>query len=146
MKKLNRLLLVSLVFVQLPVLCWSESLSEKEVVVPMEQWQKLKQNLGTLEQNSLKEKELNQKEKELNQKEKELNQKEKELNQKEKELNQKEKELTEKMQTSLTNVNQSLKPSKSETLQSKINVGIVSFSLGAVVGAGACVGLISLFN
>ena len=125
MKKLNRLLLVSLVFVQLPVLCWSESLSEKEVVVPMEQWQKLKQNLGTLEQNSLKEKELNQKEKELN---------------------QKEKELTEKMQTSLTNVNQSLKPSKSETLQSKINVGIVSFSLGAVVGAGACVGLISLFN
>ena len=132
MKKLNRLLLVSLVFVQLPVLCWSESLSEKEVVVPMEQWQKLKQNLGTLEQNSLKEKELNQKEKELNQKEKELN--------------QKEKELTEKMQTSLTNVNQSLKPSKSETLQSKINVGIVSFSLGAVVGAGACVGLISLFN
>ena len=139
MKKLNRLLLVSLVFVQLPVLCWSESLSEKEVVVPMEQWQKLKQNLGTLEQNSLKEKELNQKEKELNQKEKELNQKEKELN-------QKEKELTEKMQTSLANVNQSLKPSKSETLQSKINVGIVSFSLGAVVGAGACVGLISLFN
>ena len=132
MKKLNRLLLVSLVFVQLPVLCWSESLSEKEVVVPMEQWQKLKQNLGTLEQNSLKEKELNQKDKELNQKEKELN--------------QKEKELTEKMQTSLTNVNQSLKPSKSETLQSKINVGIVSFSLGAVVGAGACVGLISLFN
>ena len=125
MKKLNRLLLVSLVFVQLPVLCWSESLSEKEAVVPMEQWQKLKQNLGTLEQNSLKEKELNQKEKELN---------------------QKEKELTEKMQTSLTNVNQSLKPSKSETLQSKINVGIVSFSLGAVVGAGACVGLISLFN
>ena len=125
MKKLNRLLLVSLVFVQQPVLCWSESLSEKEVVVPMEQWQKLKQNLGTLEQNSLKEKELNQKEKELN---------------------QKEKELTEKMQTSLTNVNQSLKPSKSETLQSKINVGIVSFSLGAVVGAGACVGLISLFN
>ena len=132
MKKLNRLLLVSLVFVQLPVLCWSESLSEKEVVVPMEQWQKLKQNLGTLEQNSLKEKELNQKEKELNQKEKELN--------------QKEKELTEKMQTSLTNVNQSLNQSKSETLQSKINVGIVSFSLGAVVGAGACVGLISLFN
>ena len=125
MKKLNRLLLVSLVFVQLPVLCWSESLSEKEVVVPMEQWQKSKQNLGTLEQNSLKEKELNQKEKELN---------------------QKEKELTEKMQTSLTNVNQSLNPSKSETLQSKINVGIVSFSLGAVVGAGACVGLISLFN
>ena len=125
MKKLNRLLLVSLVFVQLPVLCWSESLSEKEVVVPMEQWQKLKQNLGTLEQNSLKEKELNQKEKELN---------------------QKEKELTEKMQTSLTNVNQSLNQSKSETLQSKINVGIVSFSLGAVVGAGACVGLISLFN
>ena len=132
MKKLNRLLLVSLVFVQLPVLCWSESLSEKEVVVPMEQWQKLKQNLGTLEQNSLKEKELNQKEKELNQKEKELN--------------QKEKELTEKMQTSLTNVNQSFNQSKSETLQSKINVGIVSFSLGAVVGAGACVGLISLFN
>ena len=132
MKKLNRLLLVSLVLFQQPVLCWSESLSEKEVVVPMEQWQKLKQNLGTLEQNSLKEKELNQKEKELNQKEKELN--------------QKEKELTEKMQTSLTNVNQSLKPSKSETLQSKINVGIVSFSLGAVVGAGACVGLISLFN
>ena len=118
MKKLNRLLLVSLVFVQLPVLCWSESLSEKEVVVPMEQWQKLKQNLGTLEQNSLKEKELNQKEK----------------------------ELTEKMQTSLTNVNQSFNQSKSETLQSKINVGIVSFSLGAVVGAGACVGLISLFN
>ena len=139
MKRLNRLLLVSLVFVQLPVLCWSESLSEKEVVVPMEQWQKLKQNLGTLEQNSLKEKELNQKEKELNQKEKELNQKEKELN-------QKEKELTEKMQTSLTNVNQSLSQSKSETLQSKINVGIVSFSLGAVVSAGACVGLISLFN
>ena len=132
MKKLNRLLLVSLVFVQLPVLCWSESLSEKEVVVPMEQWQKLKQNLGTLEQNSLKEKELNQKEKELNQKEKELN--------------QKEKELTEKMQTSLTNVNQSLNQSKSETLQSKINVGIVSFSLGAVVGAGACVGVISLFH
>ena len=125
MKKLNRLLLVSLVFVQLPVLCWSESLSEKEVVVPMEQWQKLKQNLETLKQNSLKEKELNQKEKELN---------------------QKEKELTEKMQTSLTNVNQSLNQSKSETLQSKINVGIVSFSLGAVVGAGACVGLISLFN
>ena len=132
MKKLNRLLLVSLVFVQLPVLCWSESLSEKEAVVPMEQWQKLKQNLGTLEQNSLKEKELNQKEKELNQKEKELN--------------QKEKELTEKMQTSLTNVNQSFNQSKRETLQSKINVGIVSFSLGAVVGAGACVGLISLFN
>ena len=132
MKKLNRLLLVFLVLFQLPVPCWSESLSEKEVVVPMEQWQKLKQNLGTLEQNSLKEKELNQKEKELNQKEKELN--------------QKEKELTEKMQTSLTNVNQSLNQSKSETLQSKINVGIVSFSLGAVVGAGACVGLISLFN
>ena len=132
MKKLNHLLLVFLVLFQLPVLCWSESLSEKEVVVPMEQWQKLKQNLGTLEQNSLKEKELNQKEKELNQKEKELN--------------QKEKELTEKMQTSLTNVNQSLSQSKSETLQSKINVGIVSFSLGAVVGAGACVGLISLFN
>ena len=125
MKKLNRLLLVFLVFVQLPVLCWSESLSEKEVVVPMEQWQKLKQNLGTLEQNSLKEKELNQKEKELN---------------------QKEKELTEKMQTSLTNVNQSFNQSKRETFQSKINVGIVSFSLGAVVGAGACVGLISLFN
>ena len=132
MKKLNRLLLVFLVFFQLPVPCWSESLSEKEVVIPMEQWQRLKQNLGTLEQNSLKEKELNQKEKELNQKEKELN--------------QKEKELTEKMQTSLTNVNQSLNQSKSETLQSKINVGIVSFSLGAVVGAGACVGLISLFN
>ena len=132
MKRLNHLLLVFLVLFQLPVLCWSESLSEKEVVVPMEQWQKLKQNLGTLEQNSLKEKELNQKEKELNQKEKELN--------------QKEKELTEKMQTSLTNVNQSLNQSKSETLQSKINVGIVSFSLGAVVGAGACVGLISLFN
>ena len=132
MKKLNRLLLVFLVFFQLPVPCWSESLSEKEVVIPMEQWQRLKQNLGTLEQNSLKEKELNQKEKELNQKEKELN--------------QKEKELTEKMQTSLANVNQSLNQSKSETLQSKINVGIVSFSLGAVVGAGACVGLISLFN
>ena len=139
MKRLNHLLLVFLVLFQLPVLCWSESLSEKEVVIPMEQWQKLKQNLETLEQNSLKEKELNQKEKELNQKEKELNQKEKELN-------QKEKELTEKMQTSLTNVNQSLNQSKSETLQSKINVGIVSFSLGAVVGAGACVGLISLFN
>ena len=125
MKKLNRLLLLFLVLFQLPVPCWSESLSEKEVVVPMEQWQRLKQNLGTLEQNSLKEKELNQKEKELN---------------------QKEKELTEKMQTSLANVNQSLNQSKSETLQSKINVGIVSFSLGAVVGAGACVGLISLFN
>ena len=132
MKKLNRLLLVFLVLFLLPVPCWSESLSEKEVVVPMEQWQRLKQNLGTLEQNSLKEKELNQKEKELNQKEKELN--------------QKEKELTEKMQTSLANVNQSLNQSKSETLQSKINVGIVSFSLGAVVGAGACVGLISLCN
>ena len=132
MKKLNRLLLLFLVLFQLPVPCWSESLSEKEVVVPMEQWQRLKQNLETLKQNSLKEKELNQKEKELNQKEKELN--------------QKEKELTEKMQTSLTNVNQSFNQSKRETFQSKINVGIVSFSLGAVVGAGACVGLISLFN
>ena len=132
MKKLNRLLLVFLVFFQLPVPCWSESLSEEEVVIPMEQWQRLKQNLETLEQNSLKLEELNLKEQKLNQKEKELN--------------QKEKELTEKMQTSLTNVNQSLSQSKSETLQSKINVGIVSFSLGAVVGAGACVGLISLFN
>ena len=125
MKKLNRLLLVFLVLFQLPVPCWSESLSEKEVVIPMEQWQRLKQNLETLKQNSLKAKELNQKEEELN---------------------QKEKELTEKMQTSLTNVNQSLNQSNSEILQSKINVGIVSFSLGAVVGAGACVGLISLFN
>ena len=132
MKKLNRLLLVFLVLFQLPVPCWSESLSEKEVVIPMEQWQRLKQNLETLKQNSLKAKELNQKEEELNQKEKEFN--------------QKEKELTEKMQTSLTNVNQSLNQSNSEILQSKINVGIVSFSLGAVVGAGACVGLISLFN
>ena len=132
MKRLNHLLLVFLVLFQLPVLCWSESLSEKEVVVPMEQWQKLKQNLETLKQNSLKAKELDLKSKELDLKEQKLN--------------QKEKELTEKMQTSLTNVNQSLNQSKSETLQSKINVGIVSFSLGAVVGAGACVGLISLFN
>lgn len=132
MKKLNRLLLVFLVLFQLPVPCWSESLSEKEVVVPMEQWQRLKQNLETLKQNSLKAKELDLKSKELDLKEQKLN--------------QKEKELTEKMQTSLTNVNQSLSQSKSETLQSKINVGIVSFSLGAVVGAGACVGLISLFN
>lgn len=132
MKKLNHLLLVFLVFVQLPVPCWSESLSEKEVVIPMEQWQRLKQNLETLEQNSLKLEELNLKEQKLNQKELELN--------------QKEKELTEKMQTSLTNVNQSLNQSKSEILQSKINVGIVSFSLGAVVGAGFCVGLINLFN
>ena len=132
MKKLNRLLLVFLVLFQLPVPCWSESLSEKEVVVPMEQWQRLKQKLETLKQNSLKAKELDLKSKELDLKEQKLN--------------QKEKELTEKMQTSLTNVNQSLSQSKSETLQSKINVGIVSFSLGAVVGAGACVGLISLFN
>lgn len=130
MKKLNRFLLVFLVCLLLPLHCFSESLSGNEVVVPMEQWQRLKQNLETLKQNSMKSEELNQKEKELNLKEQTLN--------------QKEKELTEKMQTSLTNVNQSLNQSKDEILQDKITVGIVSFSIGAVVGAGVL--LVSLTN
>ena len=130
MKKLNRVLIFFLLvcLVQLP--CLSESYSDGEIVVPIKQWQKLKMNLEALKQNSMKLEELNLKESELTMKEKELQQKEQELN-------LKEKELTEQMQTSLQNVNQSLQKSKSEILQDKITVGIVSFSAGAIIGAGA---------
>ena len=107
MKKLKTFLLVLVVFSLLPFQCWSESSSGSETItLTVEQWEKFKQNLAKLQVNVNNLETIN--------------------------LNQ---------ALSLQTVNQSLQSVttssqklKEETQKQKIEIGIVCFSVGAVLG------------
>ena len=107
MKKLKTFLLVLVVFSLLPFQCWSESSSGSDTItLTVEQWEKFKQNLAKLQVNVNNLETIN--------------------------LNQ---------ALSLQTVNQSLQSAttslqklKEETQNQKIEIGIVCFSVGAVLG------------
>ena len=108
MKKLKTFLLVLVVFSLLPFQCWSESSSGSDTItLTVEQWEKFKQNLAKLQVNVNNLETIN--------------------------LNQ---------ALSLQTVNQSLQSVtttfqrfKEEKKKKKIEIGIVCFSVGAVLGA-----------
>lgn len=107
MKKLKTFLLVLVVFSLLPFQCWSESSSGSETItLTVEQWEKFKQNLAKLQVNVNNLETIN--------------------------LNQAQSLQT--VNQSLQSVTTSSQKLKEETQKQKIEIGIVCFSVGAVLG------------
>ena len=117
MKRLKTFLLVLVVFSLLPFRCWSESSSGSETItLTVEQWEKLKQNLAKLQVNVNNLETIN--------------------------LNQAQSLQT--VNQSLQSAMTSLQKLKEETQKQKIEIGIVCFSVGAVLGvvSGIVIGVI----
>ena len=107
MKKLKTFLLVLVVFSLLPFQCWSESSSGSDTItLTVEQWEKFKQNLAKLQVNVNDLETIN--------------------------LNQAQSLQT--VNQSLQSATTSLQKLKEETQKQKIEIGIVCFSVGAVLG------------